>query len=110
MKDPENAVDRRAREEARFSSGREGAPRKRMLASAIALRNHAPKRARAHHQLGCESLRSAVRRVQHASIPNCAWAASSSRIKVVCMQKQKFQNIRGVCGSKVKHFTGIRVV
>jgi hypothetical protein len=31
VNDPEKAVERRAREEARFSSGREGAPRKRML-------------------------------------------------------------------------------
>ncbi len=44
VKDPENAVDRRAREDARFASGREGAPRKRISAAAIALRERGLKR------------------------------------------------------------------
>jgi hypothetical protein len=35
VKDPEKAVDRLARDEARFSSGSDGAPRKRMPISAI---------------------------------------------------------------------------
>ena len=37
VKDPGKAVERRAREDARFSSGREGAPRSRMLNTTMSI-------------------------------------------------------------------------
>ena len=71
VKDPENAVDRRAREDARFASGREGAPRKRISAAAIALCGRGLKRRAREAPLSSPSAQ------LHNSMPDRAWDAAA---------------------------------
>ena len=71
VKDPENAVDRRAREDARFASGREGAPRKRISAAAITLCGRGLKRRAREAPLSSPSAQ------LHNSMPDRAWDAAA---------------------------------